>query len=129
MPRYILVIALLALALAACVAEIPGNPAPQTILTPEQAAPGEQPRVVIYTLANCPHCRAAKAFMTENQIPFDEREVGNNRGHLAELSAIFAEMGVAKAAQGVPLLVVDGKTRLQGFDKVKLGKALAPAAR
>jgi len=96
----------------------------RTVLTPEQTVPREQPRVVIYTLSTCPHCKAAKRYMREHHIPFTEREVGGDSGHMAELMKIFDEMGVPKMERGVPLIIIDGRVRLQGFDKDKLEKAL-----
>ena len=87
------------------------------------------PSVVIFTLSTCSHCKAAKRYMTENDIPFENREIDSSAANLAELTKIYDYMGVAKSARGVPLIIVGGRIRLQGFDKVDLQKALQEAAK
>jgi len=125
MVKTILIIfSLICFAAPVTAADNPGTSAPRTVLTPEQSAPREQPRVVIYTLSTCPHCKAAKRYMTERHIPFIDREVGSDSGYMAELMKIFDEMGVPKMERGVPLIIIDGRVRIQGFNKDKLEKAL-----
>lgn len=125
---FLVIFSLLLIASPAPAADKPAASPPRTILTPEQSAPREQVRVLIYTLSTCPHCKAAKRYMTEHQIPFIDREVGSDSAHMAELMKIFDEMGVPKMERGVPLIIIDGRVRLMGFDKDNLEKALQNAA-
>lgn len=128
----IVLLSLLTICGSACLAQADdfvGVSPTQTILAPEQIASSGIPRVVIYTLPGCAHCKAAKQYMTENHIPFDNREVADNAGHLAELMKLYDEMGVTKAERGVPLIVVDGQTKLRGFNKIKLEKVLQAGAK
>ncbi len=120
----LLILSLICFVAPALAGDIPAAAPPKTILTPELTTPKEQPRVLIYTLSTCPHCKEAKRFMRENHIPFSEKEVGDNSANMAELLKIFDEMGVPKMERGVPLIIVDGSVKIQGFDKKKLLKAL-----
>jgi glutaredoxin 3 len=125
---FLIIFSLICIAAPVPAADNPEAAAPRTVLTPEQSAPKEQPRVVIYTLSTCPHCKAAKRYMTEHQIPFIDREVGSDSAHMAELMKIYDEMGVPKMERGVPLIIIDGRVRLQGFNKDKLEKGLEKSA-
>ena len=82
------------------------------------------PQVVIYTTSNCPHCREAKEYFTQNNIPFVNREVDTDDEHLATLMSIYDLMGVPEEKRGVPLLVIGNRIRLQGFNKDRVQNAL-----
>jgi glutaredoxin len=66
------------------------------------------PRVVIYTSADCAHCRRAKAFLHGRGIPFRDMDIGANRRALKE----FQRLG----GRGLPLLLI-GDRRLDGFSE------------
>lgn len=65
-------------------------------------------RIVLYSSANCPHCRRAKAFLKREGIAFREMDVGSNARARKELERI--------GARGVPVLMIGGE-RLDGFDE------------
>ncbi len=65
-------------------------------------------RIVLYSSANCPHCRRAKAFLKREGIAFREMDVGSNARARKELEHI--------GARGVPVLMIGGE-RLDGFDE------------
>jgi glutaredoxin len=65
-------------------------------------------RIVLYSSANCPHCKRAKAFLWREGIAFREMDVGSNARARKELERI--------GARGVPVLMIGGE-RLDGFDE------------
>lgn len=102
--------------------------APQSAVPAQQKKATDAPAVVIYTLSTCPHCAEAKAYLTKRGIPFTNREVDTDDEHMAELMKIYDEMKVPNERRGVPLFVIGGTTRLQGFDKAKLEAAIESGA-
>ena len=100
----------------------------QTVIKPQMQADKEAPLVVIYTLSTCPHCAEAKEYMKKRGIAFANREVDNDDEHMAELMKIYDEMKVPEAKRGVPLLVIGGKIRQQGFNQEKFEKAVLEVA-
>ncbi|MHA3771301.1 glutaredoxin domain-containing protein [Verrucomicrobiota bacterium sgz303538] len=81
------------------------------------AAPGSGngQRVVMYTTARCPACKAAKQYMTKRGISYDERDVEATKSNYAE----FKQLG----GTGVPLILV-GDKRMEGFNPRALDEML-----
>ena len=102
--------------------------AAQSHITPPPKPEKGFPSVVIYTLSTCPHCAAAKEYLTKKGIPFTNREVDTDDGNMEELVRIYDEMKVPEASRGVPFFIIGGTTRLQGFSQEQLDKALKDAA-
>ena len=77
------------------------------------------PRVKMYTTSQCSDCRAAKRFLMEQGIPYEEINIENTDG-AAEI--------VVQANQGrrsVPTLDIDGQFfNCSPFDRRKLSEAL-----
>lgn len=96
----------------------------KTLITPLQTPEVKTPLVVIYTLSTCPHCMEAKEYLKENNIPFIDREVDTDEEHMATLITIYDSMGVPEQKRGVPLIIIDNRIRIQGFNKEKLQDAL-----
>ena len=72
-------------------------------------------RIALYTTRHCSHCRQAKAFLRQHEIPFREFDVeGSQRAFKA-----FKQAG----GQGVPFILI-GRMTLNGFDPKKLRKTL-----
>lgn len=72
--------------------------------------------VLVYTTPTCPHCRTAKRFLAERQIPFREVDVTRSSQAAAELQR--------KSGQtGVPVIDVNGSV-IVGFDQRRLVQAL-----
>jgi glutaredoxin len=65
-------------------------------------------RIVLYTAAQCPHCKRAKAFLRRERIAFREMDVGKSPRARKELERL--------GARGVPVLLI-GDARLDGFDE------------
>lgn len=95
----------------------------QTTVSKTPPAP-VKPMIVIYTLSTCPHCREAKEYLTQNNIPFVNREVDTDSQHMDELMAIYDKMAVPDEKRGVPLLLIGETVKIQGFNKKKVQEAL-----
>ncbi|MCK5557347.1 MAG: glutathione S-transferase N-terminal domain-containing protein [Candidatus Hydrogenedentes bacterium] len=72
--------------------------------------------VKVYSTSTCPYCNMAKAFLKENNIPFEEVDVGQDRDAAQEMMEKSGQMSV-------PVIDVDGQIVI-GFDKKALSKEL-----
>lgn len=72
--------------------------------------------VKVYSTSTCPYCSMAKAFLKENNIPFEEVDVGQDRDAAQEMMEKSGQMSV-------PVIDVDGQIVI-GFDKKALSKEL-----
>ncbi len=73
-------------------------------------------KVIVYSTSTCPYCFAAKDFLKEKGIKFDDINVSENRDKAIEM--------MKKSGQsGVPVLDIDGKIII-GFDKEAISRAL-----
>lgn len=69
--------------------------AQQSALSPVRAEAAKQyPRIVLFSTSWCPHCRAAKEYMTKNDIPFINRDVEVDDGAMEELTGKYNSAGV-----------------------------------
>lgn len=71
-------------------------------------------KVIIYTQQTCPPCHQAKAWMTDHDIPFDNRDIRENPQYMQEI----IDLGAA----ATPVLVV-GEQVLMGFQPEKVKAA------
>lgn len=72
--------------------------------------------ITIYTTPTCVYCRMAKAFFSEQQVPYAEKDV------VTDLKA--REEMVRKSGQlGVPVIDIEG-TVIVGFDRDAIAEAL-----
>jgi glutaredoxin-like YruB-family protein len=66
-------------------------------------------KVKVYSTSSCPYCKMLKLFLDENNISYENFDVGEDREKLKEM--------VEKSGQmGVPVIDIDGKI-IVGFDK------------
>lgn len=65
-------------------------------------------KVTVYTSNTCPHCKAAKNYLKENNIDFEEKNVDEDRSAIDYL--------VEKGYRGVPVINIDGED-IVGFNK------------
>lgn len=102
---------------------VPASAAPetprQTILSPAMAKKAAYPRIVIYSVAWCPHCRELKEYLTTRAIPFVNKDVEVDATAMEELTQKYK-------SQGVPVIVL-GKDQeiLKGFTAESFEKAVA----
>ena len=73
-------------------------------------------KVRIYTISTCPYCKMLKEFLLQNDIQFEELNVGENREY-------FQEMLEKTGQLGVPVVEIKGKI-IVGFDKEEIKKEL-----
>ncbi len=93
----------------------------QTILDPAAPKKLAYPRIVIYTVSWCPHCRALKEYLTSHNIPFINRDVEVDSAAMDELTGKYR-------STGVPLIILgNDQTILHGFSAAELEKALEKA--
>ena len=72
--------------------------------------------VKVYSTATCPYCTRAKEFLKDNDIKFENIDVGENPDKAQEMIDKSGQMGV-------PVLEID-KEIVVGFDKDKIKKIL-----
>lgn len=76
------------------------------------------PRIALYTVAWCPHCKEAKEYLTGKNIPFENRDVEKDD----DARALFFEK---YHATGVPLIVIgDDEVILRGFNRETFEQSL-----
>lgn len=69
-------------------------------------------KVIVYSTPPCVFCKMAKAYFTEHNVQFEEKNV------MTDISA--QEEMIKKSGQlGVPVIDIDGKIII-GFDKAKI---------
>jgi glutaredoxin-like YruB-family protein len=72
----------------------------QSELSPAKAeAAKKYPHIVLYSVAWCPHCKDAKQYFTQNNIPFVNRDVEVDEKAMEELTGKYK-------SNGVPVIVV-----------------------
>ena len=74
-------------------------------------------KVEIYSTTTCHFCHLAKDFFTAHNVPFTDYNIGVDTAKRAE--------AIQKSGQmGVPVIVVDGKDVVVGFDQDRLESLL-----
>lgn len=77
----------------------------------------EKHNVILYRTSTCPWCHKTEEFFKEHKIKFKSIDVGVDRKAAMEM--------VEKSGQmGVPVIEIDGKTIIVGYDVVALKKYL-----
>lgn len=73
-------------------------------------------KVIVYSTSTCPWCVRLKQFLSENNIPFDNYDVGINQAKAEEMMQKSGQMAV-------PVVDIDGEI-IVGFDKERIKQAL-----
>ena len=74
------------------------------------------PRVIVFSTPTCPYCHAAKKYLQQRGVPFEDEDVSRN--------VIAAQYMVQRSGQqGVPVIQV-GKEIVIGFDRARLDTLL-----
>jgi glutaredoxin-like YruB-family protein len=72
----------------------------QSTLDPAKAqAAKNYPRIVLFSVAWCPHCKETKDYFTRNNIPFINRDVEVDEKAMEELTGKYK-------SNGVPVIVI-----------------------
>ena len=75
-----------------------------------------QKQVKMYSTSTCPYCSMTKEFLKENNVPFQEFDVGADRNALLEMREKSGQLGV-------PVIDIDGKI-IVGFDRDAISREL-----
>ena len=76
------------------------------------------PRIVLYSVSWCPHCKEAKEYLTSHNIPFINRDVELDDNAKDELVDKYK-------SGGVPLIVFGNDEKvMKGFNREKFEKIL-----
>lgn len=75
-------------------------------------------QVEIYSTDSCHFCHMAKEFFKANNVPFTDYNVGKDTARRSEMVEITGQMGV-------PVIVIDNKDVVIGFDENKIKQLLA----
>lgn len=78
-------------------------------------------KVEIYSTENCHFCHMAKDFFKSKGIQYTDYDVGTNVDKRAEMIDVTGQMGV-------PVIVVDGKDVVVGFNEKALSELLGLSA-
>ncbi len=74
------------------------------------------PRVIVFSTPTCPYCQAAKRYLQQRGVPFEDEDVSRNM--------IAAQYMVQRSGQqGVPVIQV-GNEVVVGFDRARLDALL-----
>ncbi|BBA69682.1 glutaredoxin domain-containing protein [Geobacter sulfurreducens] len=75
------------------------------------------PKVVLYSVAWCPHCKEAKEYFTTKNIPFINKDVELDATAMEELTKKYK-------SQGVPVIIIGNDKVLKGFSPEAFEKAV-----
>ena len=78
--------------------------------------------VKVYALSTCPYCKMTRKFLEENGVAFDVVEVDLLEGE--ELESVKQEVKRISGGLSFPVVVVDEKPPVVGYDVGSLKKAL-----
>ena len=87
-----------------------------------KAAQGATPRVILFSTAWCPSCKAARAFFKGKGVEFLELDVERDQQAQQQYLAIQQRFNLKPGV--VPLIVVNGRV-FQGFSRPQVEAALA----
>jgi len=111
---FFLFIALFAIS---CRAETP-NDGPQSLIKSGTVQAQKYPRIVLYSVSWCPHCKEAKDYLTSHNIPFINKDVELDDGYKKELIEKYK-------TGGVPLIVFGKDEKvMKGFNPERFEKIL-----
>ena len=74
-------------------------------------------KVEIYSTENCHFCHMAKEYFKEHGVAFTDYNVGTDTARRAEMLEKSGQMGV-------PVIVIDNRDLIIGFNKPALSKIL-----
>ena len=93
----------------------------QTIVDPAAPKKSAYPKIVIYSVSWCPHCRELKEYLTARNIPFINKDVELDSAAMDELTEKYK-------SKGVPLIIIgNDQELLRGFTPELFENAVARA--
>lgn len=121
------ILTLLTFAAIALAPDFPANAAAsasQTMINPAAPRKSPYPKVVIYTVSWCPHCKELKEYLTSRNIPFINRDVELEAAAMEDLTQKYKSFGVPVVVIGNDQELLKGFTGEQFeklVDKVRSG--------
>jgi glutaredoxin-like YruB-family protein len=91
---------------------------PQSPVNTQIVPVKKYPRIVLYSVSWCPHCKEAKEYLTSHNIPFINRDVELDDKAMSDLTDKYK-------SSGVPVMVLGNDEKiLKGFDQDRFEKVL-----
>lgn len=84
---------------------------------PEKKSASKQSKVKVYSTPTCPYCHAAKEYLKAHKIKYEDIDVSKDQQAAEEMIEKSGQMGV-------PVIIIDNKDVIVGFDREALRKAL-----
>jgi len=110
--------AVLAAFLLAPLSSATANHIPQSPLAGHEKTEMKYPKIVLYSTSWCPHCKAAKEYLTSHNIPFINKDVELDDEAMQLLTGKYK-------SQGVPVIVFgDDAEVMRGFDETRFEKTV-----
>jgi glutaredoxin 3 len=93
--------------------EVPKSPA-------KPAAPvASYPKIVLYSASWCPHCKQAKEYFAENNIPYINKDVEDDEKAMDDVKIKYKSLGI-------PVIVIGNDEKvLKRFNKEEFEKAVS----
>jgi glutaredoxin-like YruB-family protein len=91
---------------------------PQSPVNSEVVHAKRYPRIVLYSVSWCSHCKEAKEYLTDHNIPFINRDVELDDKAMDDLKEKYKSIGVPVIVLGNDQMVI------KGFDREEFEKAL-----
>jgi glutaredoxin len=92
----------------------------------------QQGMPIFYYGTTCPYCDQVKEWFEENdvvsKVPFESKEVYDNRANSAELNKVAASCGIPSNQIGVPFLYAEGKCLIGKPDIITYFEGLLESA-
>ncbi len=86
---------------------------PQSTVKPESAQVRKYPRIVLYSVSWCPHCKEAKEYLISHNIPFINRDVELDDKAMSDLTEKYK-------STAVPVIVIGNDEKvIKGFNREK----------
>ena len=83
---------------------------PQTIINPAAPRKSAYPKITIYTVSWCPHCRELKEYLTSRNISYINRDVELDQAAMDELTQKYKSFGVPVVVIGNDQEILKGFT-------------------
>jgi glutaredoxin 3 len=91
---------------------------PQSPVNPQAVQVKKYPRIVLYSVSWCPHCKDAKEYLTSHNIPFINKDVELDDKAMKELTENYK-------SSAVPIIVFGNDEKvMKGFNEEKFEKIL-----
>ncbi len=91
---------------------------PQSTVKSESAPASKYPRIVLYSVSWCPHCREAKEYLISHNIPFINRDVELDDRAMSDLTEKYK-------SRAVPVIVIGNDEKIiRGFNRDVFEKIL-----